>query len=157
MIKHSEYPRAVSASVWNAAVAIGLVIGLVLPIAGAPVAEPAPQPPMAAASDASGYDNYLQLVKRAAMLRIGASEAEAADIVAIQGMLAGYRELHAQAVAAHRAGDAAQAHRLAALCANFLEEIRHDMTRIGQNAGIGQDETTPVPVVSPAALVVAAR
>jgi hypothetical protein len=161
-IGQSEYPRAITASLWNAAVAIGLVIGLALPVAGSPSAEEgnsrASDSAYAASmkSEVAAYDNYLHLVKRAALLRIGASEGEAADIVTIQQMLAGYRELHAQAVVLHRAGDVDQARRMTELCTILLDEIRHAMTEIGQNAGIGQDETAPVRLTAPP-VVVAAR
>jgi hypothetical protein len=155
----TEFPRAITGSLWNAAVAIGLVIGLALPVVGSPVTEQ-DAPAVASASvktDVAYYDNYVQLVKRAAMLRVGASDAEAADIVAVQQMLAGYRELHAQAVALHRAGDVPQARRMAGLCAAFLDEIRYSMTQIGENRGLGQDETAPVKILIEPKLVVAAR
>jgi hypothetical protein len=158
-IGQTEFPRAITASLWNAAVAIGLVIGLALPVAGSPVTDQDGAAVQSASvkTDVAYYDNYVQLVKRAALLRVGASDAEAADIVTIQQMLAGYRELHAQAVALHRAGDVAEARRMAGLCSAFLEEIRHTMTQIGQNSGIGQDETAPVKLLIEPKLVVAAR
>jgi hypothetical protein len=157
-IGQTEFPRAITASLWNAAVAIGLVIGLALPVAGSPVTDQdAVVQSASVKTDIAYYDNYVQLVKRAAMLRIGASDAEAADIVTIQQMLAGYRELHAQAVALHHAGDVAEARRMAGLCSAFLEEIRYAMSQIGQNSGLGQDETAPVKLLIEPKLVVAAR
>lgn len=162
-IGQTEYPRAITASLWNAAVAIGLVVGLALPVAGSPSADDQSSRANDSAYSASikseiaPYDNYLHLVKRAALLRIGANDAEAADIVTIQQMLAGYRELHVQAVALHRVGDVAEARRISGLCMAFLDEIRHAMTEIGQNTGIGQDETAPVKLLIAPPLVVAAR
>jgi hypothetical protein len=152
---------AVVASPWDAAIAIGFLVILMLPtILERPTAA-APLPVVASASDLSalkteavGFHGYRSLVTYVAARSVAASETDRADLEGLQMMLAGYRELHGQVDAMIRAGDTDRAAAHARLANAVREEIISSLAAIGSQS-IGTDESAPVPAAAPQTMRVA--